>query len=178
MDVIEFIEQCTGKWFSQRTSHALPPQELEAGKSDVWIDRLTVDDRDVAERCQKLGISDSDALCAVRTRWEGTVGTSSSQSRGSTILVFVANGDRPNTGRFWRWNPQSSEAVVTGEYVLGTDDALTLVTQTDAFKAEERLWFVSPNFRQRTSVVRETNGTSYASFCSEIRMGGGQTNER
>lgn len=171
MDVLEFIDQCAGKWFSQRTSHAVPPRELEAGKSDLWIDRLPTDDGATIDRCQSLGISPDEVLCAIRSRWEGTVGTSASPHKGSTMLVFVADGDRANAGKFWQWSQQPNAKPVTGEFVLGADEALTLLARAEGFESEERLWFVSPNLRERTSVVKHANGDSYASFCSEIRMG-------
>lgn len=169
MNVTEFIERCVGKWFSQRTSHALPPQALEAGTANLWIDLLDADDETARDRCKALSVNPEALCCAFRTRWEGTVGTSSAPSTGSTLTLFVAQGD-PNQGKFWRWADES-ETALSGTYRLGDDDALTLAVDDEAFVTEERLWFVSDNLRERTSLVRHPDGSSYASFCSEIRMG-------
>lgn len=170
MDVTEFIEQCAGKWFSQRTSHAIPPQPLEAGTSNLWIEVLASDDKTALQRCQNLNLDPQTLRCAIRTRWEGTVGTAASPDRGSTLTIFVSPDANPKQGQFWRW-AESSEEAVTGQYSLGEDEALTLLAQGKQFSAEERLWFVSENLRERTSVVSQANGDRHASFCSEIRMG-------
>mgnify|MGYP006296326461 FL=1 len=48
---------------------------------------------------------------------------------------------------------------------------LSIVTQTSEGEIEERLWFVNPNLRMRTSVFKTGDEVQMASFCSEIRMG-------
>jgi hypothetical protein len=58
-----------------------------------------------------------------------------------------------------------------GQFAIGEDEALTLTTQHGETSSEERLWFASPNLRLRTSILKEANGFSATSFCSEIRMG-------
>jgi len=55
---------------------------------------------------------------------------------------------------------------------MGDDDALTLMGESETLYSEERLWFASPNLRLRTSTIKQLDGFSTASFCSEIRMGG------
>jgi len=55
---------------------------------------------------------------------------------------------------------------------MGSDQALTLVTEYETMSSEERLWFSSPNLRLRVSILKRFGGLSMASFTSEIRMGG------
>jgi phycoerythrin-associated linker protein len=169
MEIMEFFQQCAGKWFSQRTSHALPPQEMEAGKSDLWIDILSADDRAVLELCQTSEIDAVGILCGMQTRWEGTVGTASKPDKGSALLVAIA--DSPHAGKFVRRGNSPAQTPMTGSYTLNTDESLTLIVESETLRSEERLWFVTPNLRERTSVITHASGASYASFCSEIRMG-------
>lgn len=171
MNVMEFFQQCAGKWFSQRTSHALPPQELEVGKSDLWIEILPADDRAVVELCATVQIDPAGVLCGVQTRWEGTVGTNPKPEKGSVLMVAIADATSPRTGKLVR-RSSPTERPITGSYTLNTDESLTLMTETNEFQAQERLWFVTPNLRERTSTIFHASGQSYASFCSEIRMGG------
>jgi hypothetical protein len=107
------------------------------------------------------------AVCGVRTRWEGTLEQNKGKRAGTTMLVVIAEAGSPNAGQILR---QSEPQL--GRYVMGEDEALTLVAEADGLYAEERLWFASPNLRLRTSVVKQAGGISTASFCSEIRMGG------
>ncbi|MDY6939544.1 MAG: phycobiliprotein lyase [Cyanobacteriota bacterium] len=169
MQVIEFFEQCAGKWFSQRTSHSLPPQELEAGQSQLWIELLPTTDPTVLELCKQGQISPDSVLCGLQTKWEGTVGASSAKETGTALLVAVADANDTNTGKLLQQGKAGS--ALSGRYTLNTDESLTLTLESDSFKIEERLWFVSANLRERTSTIQHADGSSYASFCSEIRMG-------
>lgn len=171
MEIQEFFQQCAGKWFSQRTSHALPPQELEVGKSDVWIDFLASDDPEIAKLCQQCRVAPSLAICGIQTKWEGTIGANPTKESGSVLLVAITDGNDSNIGKFLRTVNFPGERPTIGCYSSNADDSITLKIESDTLQTEERLWFVSPNLRERTSIVTHANGSSYASFCSEIRMG-------
>jgi CpeS-like protein len=170
MEIQEFFQQCAGKWFSQRTSHALPPQELEVGKSDLWIDLLTPDAPEIDQLCQQCRIDPVLAVCGIQTKWEGTVGVSPNKESGSAILVAIADGNDSRVGKFLRRVNFPGEAPMVGQYILNTDESMTLKIESDTLNTEERLWFASSNLRERTSIITHANGSSYASFCSEIRM--------
>ncbi|UNU22822.1 phycobiliprotein lyase [Microcoleus vaginatus] len=164
MDVIEFFELSAGKWFSQRTVHNLNSGELQAGKSDLKIEILTASDADVVKLCQQHSINPaSTGLTSVRISWDGVPDRDKPKQIGSTILAIVPNPDNPSEGKVLQDKGNS-------RYVMG-DDVLTLITESDTLHAEERLWYLMPNLRLRTSVVKQANGTEQASFCSEIRMG-------
>lgn len=171
MDVIEFFELSAGKWFSQRTVHNLNSGELEAGKSDLNIEILTSRDAAVVKLCQEHSINPaSTGLTSVRITWEGIPDRNQAKQIGSTILAIVPNPDNPSVGKVLQDKGNT-------RYVMG-DDVLTLITESDTLHAEERLWYLMPNLRLRTSVVKQANGTEQASFCSEIRMGGSAKNEK
>ncbi|MGB3239461.1 MAG: phycobiliprotein lyase [Geitlerinemataceae cyanobacterium] len=170
MEIQEFFQQCAGKWFSQRTSHALPPQELEIGKSDLWIDLLKPDDPAIDRLCQQCGIDPGLAVCGMQTKWEGTVGASPNKESGSALLVAIADGNDSRTGKFLQLVNCPGESPLMGQYIVNTDESIALKIESDTLQTEERLWFVSSNLRERTSIITHVNGSSYASFCSEIRM--------
>ena len=58
-----------------------------------------------------------------------------------------------------------------GEYNITQDDAFVLITPYEQASAEEKIWFVNPNFRLRVSLIKTSRGTGVltASFSSEIR---------
>ena len=166
MDVSEFFELSAGKWFSQRTVHNLKSGELQAGKSDLKIEILTASDAAVVKLCQQHSINPaSTGLKGVRISWDGTADRAAAKQIGSTILAIVPDRENPSEGQVLQANGNT-------RYVMGGDDVLTLITESDTIHAEERLWYLMPNLRLRTSVVKQANGTEQASFCSEIRMGG------
>jgi hypothetical protein len=176
MDIKEFFEQSTGKWFSQRTSHHLAFRQAENGKSNIIIEMLAADSPEVAKLCEMYHVEPHLALCGARVTWDGMMewDEDKEQHSGSTVLVPVPDSDKPNEGRLLREMGYAEKAPVAGRYIMGIDDALTLITDYETMYSEERLWFASPNLRLRTSILKRFGGFSLASLCSEIRMGVGQ----
>ncbi len=171
MNIVEFFELSSGKWFSQRTSHHLDFEPSEAAKSDLVIEMVDQADLEVIKLCQQYGIDPALALCGARVTWNGTMEQGGKKYAGSTMLVPVADRDKLNEGKLLRELDSAEKAPVAGRYVMGGDESLTLITEDETLYAEERLWFASPNLRLRTSVLKRSGGFSMASFCSEIRMG-------
>jgi len=171
MDIMEFFQLSAGKWFSQRTSHHLAFKQTEGGKSDLQIDSLAKDDPAVVQLCEQYDIDPASALGGARVTWDGTMEWDEGKHSGSTVLVPVADPDKPNEGKLIREMGYAEKAPVAGRYIMGADQALTLITEYETMYSEERLWFASPNLRLRTSILKRFGGFSMASFCSEIRMG-------
>ncbi|WAL62151.1 phycobiliprotein lyase [Thermocoleostomius sinensis] len=171
MDIVEFFQQSAGKWFSQRTSHHLAFKQSESGKSDIVIEMMAKDDPAVVQLCQQYEVDPALALCGARVTWNGTMEWDEEKHTGSTVLVPIADPDKPNEGKLLRDQGYAEKASVAGRYVVGEDQALTLITEYETMYSEERLWFASPNLRLRTSILKRFGGFSMASFCSEIRMG-------
>lgn len=171
MNIVEFFELSSGKWFSQRTSHHLDFKPSEAGKSDLIIEMVDSADPAVVKLCQQCRIDPTLALCGARTSWNGTTEPGGKKYAGSTLLVPIADPENPNQGQLLSESGTAGKTPSLGRYVVGDDDAVTLITEDETLHAEERLWFASPNLRLRTSVLKRSSGFSLASFCSEIRMG-------
>ena len=177
MDIKEFFEQSAGKWFSQRTSHHLAFKQAENGKSNIAIEMLCADAPEVVKLCEQYDINPQLALCGARVTWDGMMewdgdgDADKEQHKGSTVLVPVPDPDKPNEGQLLREMGYAEKAPVAGRYIMGSDDALTLITDYETMYSEERLWFASPNLRLRTSILKRFGGFSMASLSSEIRLG-------
>lgn len=171
MNIVEFFELSRGKWFSQRTSHHLDFEPSEAAKSDLVIEMVDKADPAVVKLCQQYNIDPVLALFGARATWNGSMEQGGKKYAGSTMLVPIADPEKLNEGKLLRELDAAEKAPVPGRYMMGDDEALTLITEDETLYAEERLWFASPNLRLRTSVVKRSHGFSMASFCSEIRMG-------
>ncbi|OCR00128.1 chorismate-binding protein [Oscillatoriales cyanobacterium USR001] len=177
MDIIEFFEHSAGKWFSQRTLHNLTSGKLQAGKSELKIEILSASDPAVIKVCSEHSIAPTLAtLAGIRVTWN--VVADPNQKNGSTVLVPIPNSDNPKVGKLLK-SADSYPKNALGKptvgfvttYIIGEDDVLTLIGESEDFYATERLWYLMPNLRIRTSVVKESSGMTVASFCSEIRMG-------
>lgn len=171
MNIKEFFEQTTGRWFAQRTSHYLPFKQPENGKSNITIEMLLPDAPEVLKLCQQYNIDPALALCGAKITWDGTMDTDQQKQQGSTILVPLADSDQLQEGRLLRQINNTAQTPVVGRYILGSDQILTLMYQEETLYSEERLWFASPNLRMRTSIFKHLGGFSMASFSSEIRLG-------
>ena len=171
MDIKEFFEQSAGKWFSQRTSHHLAFKQAESGKSNLTIEMLNADDPEVIKLCEQYNIDPQHALCGARVTWDGTMEWDKEKHQGSTVLVPVPDVEKPNEGQLLREMGYAEKAPVAGRYIMGSDQALTLITEYETMYSEERLWFASRNLRLRTSILKRFGGFSMASLSSEIRMG-------
>jgi hypothetical protein len=171
MNITEFFQQSAGKWVSQRTSHHPAFKQPEGGRSDFYIEVLPSDDLAVVQLCQEYGVDAALAVCGVRTRWEGVMEQNKGKRAGTALLVAIADSAQPSQGRLLRPRSEADQRI-TGRYVIGDDEALTLIGESETLYSEERLWFASPNLRLRTSTIKQADGFSTASFCSEIRMSG------
>ena len=88
-------------------------------------------------------------------------------TKSSTLMVAMHPDD---SGKGVLVQSAANQAPAKGEYTV-EDEVLSIVTQTSEGEIEERLWFVNPNLRMRTSVFKTGDEVQMASFCSEIRMG-------
>jgi hypothetical protein len=177
MDITEFLQQSAGKWVSQRTSHQCAFKQTGSSKSNIVVEMLPKDEPTVVKLCQQHQINPAQALCGTRVTWDSIVERGEEKRAGSTLLVPLANSENPREGQLLCEAGQ--KAPILGRYLMGEDDALTLITESEiteseTVSSEERLWFASPNLRLRTSTIRRSGDFSMATFSSEIRMGGVQ----
>ncbi|QIR41240.1 phycobiliprotein lyase [Tolypothrix sp. PCC 7910] len=178
MNIEEFLELSAGKWFSHRTSHLVTTNQSEGSKSDIIFEFLAADHPEVIKLCEQHEVNFSKVSCGAKVTWNGTKEFKAEKYSGSSLLVLVADEDKSNEGKLLHKMSDGEKSLVTGRYKLGSDEALTLTTESETMWSEERLWFASPNLRMRVSVVKGKDGFSMASFSSEIRMGGAPANAK
>lgn len=171
MDIVEFFQLSSGKWFSQRTSHDLALKQSESGKSDFQVELLSKTDPAVIKLCEQYDVDPTLALCGARVMGDGSTSWGKEKQMGNTVLVPIADPHKSNEGKLLRAMGTAEKVPVAGHYVIGNDEALTLITENETMYLEERLWFASPNLRLRTSLFKRSGGFSTASFCTEIRKG-------
>ncbi|MEB3269411.1 MAG: phycobiliprotein lyase [Leptolyngbya sp.] len=157
MDIVNFFESVEGTWFSQRTIHQVSTQQSQTGQTTLAITRLSPDAAPVKTLCEKFAADPTQTVMALEMRPEG----------GDPAVLVALHGDG-SSGPFLSHTPDGG--MTQGEYRL-EDDVLTLVSEVQGMKAEERLWYLNPNLRMRTCLVDQPDGTQLAAFCSEIRRG-------
>ncbi len=170
MDIIEFLKLSVGKWFSQRTVHNFVSGELQAGKSEVNVEILDKTDPTVIKLCEQNQVDPiATQLIGMQINWNGTSNRDQVKEVGSKMLILIPNSDDPNQGILLQDRGNGNSNKFNGRYVMGSDEVLTLITESEGLYAEERFWYLMPNLRLRTSVVKKPLGFAFASFCSEIR---------
>jgi hypothetical protein len=167
MNIEEFFELSSGKWFAHRTSNDLPNNKSQEAKSEIVIERLAQDHPETMKLHQDSP-SNSNFL-TIKINWNDTTKLNH-KNTGSTILMLVPNSDNPNEGKLIR-QLSSDGKISSGSYKLGDDESLTLSIEVSNLISQERIWFASENLRMRVSTVNQADGLSTTAFTTEIRMG-------
>lgn len=165
MNIQKFLDLSAGKWFSQRTNYFLDQDKSVSSKADLTIELLQSDDSRAITLCNKHRLDSNLIVGGTVQSWDTSVDWGKTKQVGSATILLVKDPENDNTGKLIR--PEDTK--VCGHYVLGEDEALTLVIDTDEMYAEERQWFGSDNFKMRTTVVKFSDGKQQTSFYSEIR---------
>jgi hypothetical protein len=176
MEIVNFFEKLAGRWFSQRTTHALSTKQSKAGKSDLEVEFLSADNPDVTQLCAQAATGGVPPLCGLRIKQSSTIDGDTTAKVQTTLLVpLTPTSNSQSTAQSGEDTTYSGVLLRSGTdeqsaYTL-EEEVLTIVSDSPAAHSEERLWFVSDNLRMRTGVTALSNGLRIASFCSEIRLG-------
>ncbi|MBO3458034.1 phycobiliprotein lyase [Aetokthonos hydrillicola Thurmond2011] len=172
MDIAEFVKLSLGRWRSQRSAHHLAFGHFEQVTSIIDIVPLDKDDLEVIKLCKSHEIDPQTVNHPFRMSWEGESDWDEEESfKGTTILVPIPDLDNSQTGRLLRDQGYAETIPSIGNYHITEDGTFVLLTQYERATAEEKIWFVNPNFRLRVSMIKTSEGTGVvtASFSSEIR---------
>ena len=164
MEIKEFLQQCEGRWFAQRTSYQVNQEKFENNKSEITVELLSSERPEVIELCQQHEIEPQRSLGGIQSSWEQSAG---GPQKGATVLVFVPDSDSKHQGKLLQ-STRSDASVAAGHFLL-REEALTLTITDGTASLEERLWFASSNLRLRTSLLKQGNDLSTTCFYSEIR---------
>ncbi|MEL6777221.1 MAG: phycobiliprotein lyase [Cyanobacteria bacterium J06597_16] len=173
MEIVNFFEKLAGRWFSQRTTHALSTQQSKAGKSDLEVTFLAADAAEVQQLCNAQNAADP--LCGLRIQQSSTVDGDTKPKTLTTLIVpLSAEGDRTQDpsgdAPSYSGTLLSEGTPETSLYTL-EDNVLTIIREGKDARSEERMWFITDNLRMRTGMTELASGLRVASFCSEIRLG-------
>lgn len=172
MDIAQFVESSFGCWRSQRSVHHLAFGHFEQVISTIDIAPLGDSDEAVISLCKSHNIDPQRASHPFRMSWEGESDWDESESvQGTTILVPIPDQDDPKAGQLLRDQGYAETIPAIGKYHLTEDGTFILLTEYERAMAEEKIWFLNPNFRLRVSLIKTSAGSGVvtASFSSEIR---------
>jgi hypothetical protein len=170
MNIVEFFELSAGKWSSMRTSHH-PVAQQGGGKSTIEIALLDKSDPAVVQLCERYKVDPAAALLGAKLTWEGFLDRETKAQKGSTVLVPIES-ENADSGKLLGEIGAAQKTPVSGRYEISEEMGLKLMTESDTIYSEERIWFESQNVRFRHSILKQADGFSMASFCSEVRLGG------
>ncbi|BAZ38895.1 hypothetical protein NIES4101_48400 [Calothrix sp. NIES-4101] len=173
MNIEEFFELSTGKWFAHRTSHLVTAQQMQEAKSEIIFEKLSVTNAELVQVCENCQINPNSQILALKVNWNDTTRLNQKKT-GSVILLLLPDASNPNQGKLYRQVSQT-EKPLTGYYKLGADESLTLTIESKETTSEEKLWFASENLRMRVSSLKQSGTLDMSSFTTEIRMGGAAT---
>ena len=172
MDITKFVELSLGRWRSQRSAHHLAFSHFEQVTSTIDIVPLAKDDSEVLDLCKSHAIDPQMVSNPFRMSWEGESDWDDEETfQGTTILVPIPDPHNPQAGRLLRDQGYAETIPSIGKYHFNEDGTFILVTPYERAAAEEKIWFVTPNFRLRVSLIKTSEGSGVvtASFSSEIR---------
>lgn len=171
MNIKQFLEQTGGQWFSQRTTYNLDQEEsqVENSKADLSIEILPADHPQTINLCQTNSVDPNLILGAIATSWDNSSDWGKPKQKGSSLIALVADEHDARRGQILRIISQPEQKIIVGNYILGSDEALTLTLEQDHNCVEERIWFGSPNLRMRTIINKHQNQCVMTSFYSEIK---------
>ncbi len=176
MDIKAFLTNCAGEWFTQRTNYDIDGSKVESNKANITVEFIPPDNAQITALCEQNRIEPSLSLGGLKYSWDTSVDWGKPKQQGNSLLVLVRDRAEP-ASKAGRENSQTGKLIktamnsnnVSGRYVLGEDDALTLIIETDEIYAEERQWFAGENLRLRTTVTKDKAGLTTTTFYSEIR---------
>jgi hypothetical protein len=169
MNIEDFFELSTGKWFAHRTSHVVAAKQMQEAKSEIIFEKLPVIHPEIARICESCKINANSQIIAVKVNWNDTTKLNQ-KNTGSVILALVPDASNANEGKLFR-QVSNTEKPLTGYYKLADDESLTLVIKSEDTTSEEKLWFASNNLRMRVSSLTHSGTLNTSSFTTEIRMG-------
>ena len=169
MDIKTFLNLCAGNWFSQRTHYNLQGEKAESSKADLGITMIPIEDSKITRLCHEYRIDLQHSLGGLLYSWDTSVDWGKPKQQGSSLIVFIADGEDANQGKLLSNTTPKPGAKARGTYILGLDEALTLTIETAGIKLEERIWFASENLRLRSSTTANSTGVTQTTFYSEIR---------
>lgn len=169
MDIKDFLDLNQGSWFSQRTTYNLQQEKADSCKSELIVEYLSATTTDVISLCQEINLNPELTIGGTKTSWDTSLDTSKPKQKGHSLIILMPETDNCGKGRIITKNSQLPNKLMSGRYILGDDEALTLLVEDKTNYFEERIWFAIPNLRLRTTLIKPSRDFGQTCFYSEIR---------
>lgn len=172
MNALEFFQNSSGKWRSQRTTHHLAFRRAEIGNSEIYVEALAADNPKIAEICRLHDVDPALAIGGAFVSWDGSMAWDKEDENhtGNTIFALIPDDKNPKVGKLLRERGYAEIVPIAGQYHIDEDNALVLITEYETMSTIERFWFVDADLRLRTSTVQRFGGFNTATFCAEMRQ--------
>ena len=169
MDIKTFLISSAGEWFTQRTNYDLEGSKTENSKANITVEFIKPENPQAIALCQQNKIEPNLSLGGLKYSWDNSVDWGKAKQQGNSLLVLVPDSENSATGKLIKASVDRNNPNISGRYILGEDEALTLIIETENIYAEERQWFAGENLRLRTTVIKDRSGNMQTAFYSEIR---------
>ncbi|MGD1851412.1 MAG: phycobiliprotein lyase [Cyanophyceae cyanobacterium] len=167
--MLEFFRKSEGTWYTQRQVHHFDCSDDESGESNLIVKVLAADAPEVIAICEQQHINPDRAVGAASFGWQGNLSTKAFNEKYAAVLVDVPDEDNPQRGRLLRDRGHVEVVPVISRYNFSDDHVLTIDTDYDNHRGQERCWFVTDDVRVRVSNVRTAGGVNLMAYCSEFR---------
>jgi len=176
MTIEQFVAQSLGQWRSMRSGHSLAFQQFEDVLSEIKIEAVNTNHRDIQELIKATDTDQIDSFNVIspfkmewsaESDWEPD--DPSQVSSGSCLIVPLKTDDC--SGILIRSVGYAETQSAVSTYQFLDDGTFLLTTHYEQSIAEERIWFASENVRCRSSVLKTSAGSGIlqTSFASEVR---------
>lgn len=169
MTMMDFFRKSEGIWFIERNVHHFDVVANESGESNLVIKVIEQEDPRIKQVCQLQGIDPATAMGGASFNWLATTDKDEPNPNYAAVVIDVPD-DRTNlTGKLIRDKGYVEGIPVTSRYWFGRDGILTIDTDYDNNRGQERCWFITDDFRVRVGTTHMMNGINLVSYCSERR---------
>ena len=174
MNIEEFFLKSVGEWNSMRSAHSLAFQEFEEIRSKIKIVPSKRNDSRVLKFLKDNLIDKNAVNKAFLINWEAKSewGDENQKGNSSGESILVPIEISKTEGKIIRSVGYTEAVKVISLYKILDDGTLIIYSDYSNIRTEERIWFVSNNFRSRSSVTRAINSLAIlqTSYASEIRF--------
>ena len=169
LTMMDFFRKSEGIWFSQRTVHHFDAVADESGESKLHVQVVEPGDPRIEAICASQNIDPAIAAGAASFMWQPHKAGQEPNPDQAAVLVDVPDDPTGRTGKLLRNQGYVEKIPVVTRYWFGQDGILTMDTDYDKHQGQERCWFLTDDFRVRTSTVRMMDGVYLMGYCSEQR---------
>ena len=169
-DALSFFQRSCGRWRSQRSVHHLLHRRAEAGGSLIVVDDIDRTDTRLQELASAHGQSPEAVVGGSYVRWSASMAWDQSEEGhdGETFFGLIPDSDDGRSGLLLRTMGYAEKAPATSRFSMDSEDGLILETAYETMTVWERLSFLSPDIRVRSSTVQGLSNN--ASYCVECRV--------